>query len=239
MTVNIQSLWVGTTLSRIEQLSIKSFLAHGHSYHLYCYSSLSGVPAGVTVHDASEILEQDLVFASHGGSYAMFADMFRYKLLYERGGYWVDTDIVCLQPFDFPHEHLIATEREPDGSVQPTNCVLKAPRGSSFMHRCYETCRDQDIAHLPWGATGPGLVKQLVPEFALTPALVAPHVFCPAPWFDLNVICSTGYTVKQFRNSHAIHLWLNRWQQEGKSPNQVHSDSLFEQLWQMFNNTSS
>ena len=31
----IKSLWIGDQLSRLEQLCIKSFLYHGHEFHLY------------------------------------------------------------------------------------------------------------------------------------------------------------------------------------------------------------
>lgn len=38
----IQGLWVGGSLSRLEKLSIQSFLAYGHEYHLYAYTGLPG-----------------------------------------------------------------------------------------------------------------------------------------------------------------------------------------------------
>lgn len=41
--------------------------------------------------------------------------MFRYKLILERGGWWVDLDTVCLRPFDLDLEHVFASE--PDGTV--------------------------------------------------------------------------------------------------------------------------
>ena len=33
------------------------------------------------------------------GSYAGFANFFRYELLRKRGGWWVDLDTICLRPF--------------------------------------------------------------------------------------------------------------------------------------------
>ena len=53
-----------------------------------------------TTFDAAEILLQDKI-ATHGGSYAMFADMFRYLLLYLKGGWWSDLDMLCLRPWNF------------------------------------------------------------------------------------------------------------------------------------------
>jgi|ETNmetMinimDraft_26_1059896.scaffolds.fasta_scaffold323783_1 hypothetical protein len=42
----IQGLWIGERLRLNERLSIKSFLDHGHEYHLYAYDSIEGVPDG-------------------------------------------------------------------------------------------------------------------------------------------------------------------------------------------------
>src|SRR5258706_6206464 len=36
----IQGLWIGPTLSQMEQLSIASFLANGHEYHLFVYDDV-------------------------------------------------------------------------------------------------------------------------------------------------------------------------------------------------------
>jgi len=42
----------------MEHLSITSFLANGHQFHLYAYDSIAGLPAGVTIMDANQILPQ-------------------------------------------------------------------------------------------------------------------------------------------------------------------------------------
>ena len=47
--------------------------------------------------DANDILDKKYIFRRWTGNLATFADIFRYKLLYERGGWWVDLDLVCLR----------------------------------------------------------------------------------------------------------------------------------------------
>jgi hypothetical protein len=97
----------------MELLCIKSFMAHGHNFHLYTYTPVTGVPEGCIVKDGCEILGSDMIFTypngPERGSYGGFANMFRYKLLFDRGGYWVDLDIVCLKPFDFPGPYVICS----------------------------------------------------------------------------------------------------------------------------------
>ncbi len=85
----IQGLWIGDTLSPMEQMSIASFLRHGHEYRLYTYDPISNIPASTTIKDANQILPKDRIFTLQQGwgkgSYAVFSDMFRYLLLNKRG----------------------------------------------------------------------------------------------------------------------------------------------------------
>jgi hypothetical protein len=90
----IQSLWVGDKLSLLEQLSIASFVRNGHEFHLYTYNNISDVPDGTQLKDANEIILEKNVFTYCNGSYAGFADWFRWALLYKKGNYWVDTDVI-------------------------------------------------------------------------------------------------------------------------------------------------
>lgn len=159
----VQSLWVGERLSPIEQLCVSSFLHHGHEFHLYRYGELAGVPAGARVMDAGAIIPRRQVFMHRygSGSYAIFSDWFRWTLLYRRGGWWVDMDVVCLKPFVFEAAPVFGGDQNivPGGSRNPGggSChidVLWFPAGHAFcrhmMQRCahpnrftpYDTWRD-------------------------------------------------------------------------------------------------
>src|SRR5262245_55650333 len=99
----IQMFWHGRPLSRIERLSMASFMGNGHAVELYVYEEPRGVPAGVCMKDAADILPRSDVFMhKRRNSIGHFADWFRYELLFKRGGYWSDADMVCLAPFDYP-----------------------------------------------------------------------------------------------------------------------------------------
>ena len=93
----VQSLWIGPRLSTMERLAVSSFLANGHDFLLYVYDEPEGVPAGATILDASRILPASRIFRyKESGSLAGFSNFFRYRMLLETGGWWVDMDTVCL-----------------------------------------------------------------------------------------------------------------------------------------------
>ena len=137
------SLWIGKTLSKLELLTIHSFLALGYRFRLWIYEPIETVlPEGVIVGDASVIVPREKIFSyrnenkyGHGkGSYAGFSDIFRYKLLYEKGGWWVDMDVTCLKPLDFTAPYFFRNHHE----LKVVGNVMKCPKNSELMKRCYE-----------------------------------------------------------------------------------------------------
>ncbi len=132
-------------MSAMERLSIASFLANGHAYHLYVYDEVKRIPEGTVVRDADEILPSSSIFQySQTKSYAGFANFFRYKLLLEKGGWWVDSDIVCLKPFSFRAKYVFASETNGEGRQVATSGVIKAPASSEAMTHAWQTARRGD-----------------------------------------------------------------------------------------------
>jgi len=217
----INSLWVGQSLSAMEQLSITSFLKNGYEYHLYCYGKIANVPAGTILRDAAEILPASEIFCYRRGdgkgSVSAFSNLFRYKFLLERGGWWVDTDVVCLRPFHFAEPIVVASERTLTGT-QATDVALKFPPGHEAVRRCYETASREDRAQLTWGKTGPFLVDRIVRENGLEPFIKSPDVFCPLnywEWESLIAGNSKSFTELVTNETRAIHLWHEMWRRAG------------------------
>lgn len=154
----INALWVGNNLSMLEMLTLHSFTSNGHVVHLWVYETIfNTLPSEVVLKDANLIIPAKEIFVrkhldpvagvGKGSLGAPFSDLFRYKLLYEIGGWWVDMDVTCLKPLDvtepyFFRDHLF---------LDVIGNVIKCPKGSELMHRTYEvvksTC-DEDT--LDW-----------------------------------------------------------------------------------------
>lgn len=228
----MQSLWIGRTLSVMERLSIASFLAHGHEYHLYTYEPVENAPAGTVFRPAAEILEASRIFQyKQFPSYAGFANLFRYKLLSSRGGWWVDTDVVCLGPFDFDAPYVFASEPSREGSV-PSNAVLKVPAGSTVMARNWEVCAAHpDPAGVAWGELGPKLMARSIEELGLQRYLQAAEVFCPVPWDKSEAFLDPAGAWIFGESTRAVHLWNEMWRRAGRSRDGDYPEScLYQQL---------
>jgi mannosyltransferase OCH1-like enzyme len=227
----IQGLWIGSELSIMEQLSISSFLQNGHEYHLYVYDELKNVPASTVLKDANEILPASRIFQyKHQASYAGFANFFRYKLLLERGGWWVDTDVVCLRPFDFTEEHVFASEIDDEHEVVNSG-IIKAPAGSRAMAYAWEVCQKKDPEQLMWGETGPQLITQAVKQFSLERYKKPYWVFCPLGYKDWRRVLEPDAQGLLPKEAYAVHLWNEKWRAASQDKNAHYPDNcLYEQL---------
>lgn len=144
----INSLWVGEELTFLELLTLKSFVANGHEFYLWTYGMLkTPIPEGVTLCNAEDILPKEAIFKypEDGtidwgkGSYAGFSDIFRYKLLYEKGGWWVDMDVTCLKPFQFDTPYFFRNHWK----FPVVGNVMKVPPHSQLMKECYDNAVKQ------------------------------------------------------------------------------------------------
>lgn len=201
----VQALWIGPRLSNMERLCIESFLQNGHPFHLYVYEDVAGVPDGTEVRDGNQILPASRIFQYYEhASYAGFANFFRYKLLLERGGWYTDTDVVCLRPFDFESDYVFSAQ----GICTPrmVNCgVIKAPPGSDIMALAWNACESMDTSTLRWGVSGPALMHRLVEECALERFVQPPEVFSPIDYPEWERAIEP--TAAADPSGNGVHLW--------------------------------
>lgn len=227
----IQSLWIGPALSRMERLAIRSFLHHGHPFHLYVYRPVAGVPAGTAVLDAAAILPASAIFRyREHRSYAAFANHFRYRLLHQRGGWWSDTDVVCLRPFTFAAPYVFAAE---PGGAQPmvNNGIIKAPAGAPLLAAACAACRAKDPQTLRWGETGPRLLTALIEQAGLARWVEPAEVFCPIGYRDWRQLIEPGAAPPFTARTHGVHLWNEMWRRLGQDKDRRYAaGSLYQTL---------
>lgn len=250
----IQMFWHGAPLSRIERLAVSSFLQNGHRVDLYVYDEPTGIPAGASVKDAAQILPRSTLFRhKRTQSLAAFADWFRYRLLYERGGIWVDADMVCLRPFDYEEEEIYAWQDD----KYINNAVLGLPAGhalADWLAACCEnpnqplpyddfTVRFRKLRRrvlrgdlrgdVRWGENGPkGLTSAARHLGYADKALPSWHFYPVSPLHFRQLFASAEGRPLELNGSRAVHLWNHLLEEQaGFDKNGVFpADSPFEQL---------
>lgn len=207
------SLWVGKPLSKIEQVCLASFVAHGHKMNLYVYDIDMKVPKGVKKHDANKIIPKELVFKTDN-SYGPFADMFRYRMIQKTGLTWTDTDNICLKSrWKFP-KYVFGLQGGGHGLV--ANGLLGAPAKSDLIKDLVETSSNFDKSEIKWGEIGPQLLTDRIKKYDLEKYIQNPTVFYPVNYWEWKWLFDPEYTNKVLRlssNSYTIQIWnqmLNR-----------------------------
>jgi mannosyltransferase OCH1-like enzyme len=231
----IHGLWIGKQLSQVEMLTIFSFLKNGHTFVLWAYDEIENkLPEGLIVKNASEIIPKENVFYykntnqfGHGkGSYAGFSDIFRYKLLYEFGGWWTDMDVTCLKSFDFEAAYVFRTHHD----FPMVGNIMKCPKGCELMKRCYEEASLKMNAentdwHLPIQILNDNIRKLNLSHYIRK---ISNH----DSWNFVRKLLVKNITIPE--EWYAIH-WINEeWRRNSVDKNLFHRKSTIGKLCQQY-----
>lgn len=227
----IQSLWIGKELTSMEVLCIRSYLQNGHAFHLYVYDEVNNVPAGTAIMDANEIIPEAGIYTDQWNGFVNFSNRFRYTLLYKKGGWWVDMDTVCLQPFDFTDDYVFSSEKVPMYQrISVNTTYIKAPAGAKLFSDCIEFIDNRKYEHLHWGEHGVNLISRMIFLNKLHAFIKTPEFFCPIPAFELGLLLGPG-DMKLISQSYAVHWWHELWKRRGLQKNAPYDPaSIYETL---------
>lgn len=271
MSNTIHSFWYSkntnkNAITTMEVLCIASYLSCNHSFVLYTYTpqdaSMLHLKEKLKHHknfsnffikDANEILTQDKIFFDDRGNVgiAAFSDYFRYHILHKMGGWWVDTDTICVQNLEsLTTPFVFASERDRDSSSAITTCVIKAPKDSpvllELISEAQKTITNKnnrskiklknilkfDFANkIRWGIIGPKFLDNFIKQHEELKAFVAPpHYFCDINWFDVKdfVIPQPQIKINTDIYIYIYHLWNAKWFDLQLDKNATYPNSIYQ-----------
>lgn len=226
----VRSLWIYGDLSNNEILGISSYLYHGHEFYLYSYNPILNPPAGVTIKDANDIIPESFIFKDSHGSLAAFSDWFRFKLLYDYGGWWVDIDTVCLQPLNLLQPYCFSSEYDNKGSLWLNATCIKSKPKAEFLKDCLDFIDKKGSKEVSFGDYGLTLFRQKMAKYEYNDYQQSAITFCPINWFDIaKLITKTPYSFSM--QTYTIHLWNEIWRRGYLDKNAIyHPESIYERL---------
>ena len=215
----------------MERLCLASFVHHGHPIELYAYEDIENVPDGVVIRDGNDILPENMIFEyKEHKSFSGFSNYFRYKLITEKGGWWVETDIVCLKPFDLTAPFVFCSEEVlplGQGNFHVGSCVIKGPPGNILTKSAFEICMNKKPQELVWGEIGPSLVKKMVEKFGMQSFMKASEWFCPIPGCLWQTVLNPEVEIRFNENTRSIHLWNEMWRRSEADKNESYDPNCF------------
>ena len=244
MEKEVNTLWIGNTLSTLQILCINSWLKNGFGFNLFVYEEVDNIPKGVNVLDANSILTKSKIFeyGSTGvivndrpfgeGSVAGFSDWFRVTLLYERGGIWIDMDVICLKPFETNEDYFFVEQDHPSKTLSIATCFMYVKEKHSkifkeWLDRIEKMESENTLTDIAWGEIGPDMLSDIIIENSLYYYVENKNTFCPIDYTDYHRIFTENFDLN---DSFGIHLWNSMWNQYDIDKEVKYSDTFIEKL---------
>lgn len=243
------------TLQPLHYASMQSYTSFGHQYKFWTYDNVA-VPAGVERCDASDIIPRSLydlwLSLKHKRKLQNFANYFRYLLILQHGGWWVDMDFICVKKHDFTQPYVFCTTAAPvwpevQSIVGPhgniPNGLFKAPANSPFLAELIKSI-DSDFytGNSPefgnWGAIA---FTKAVYKHHLEKYQFVDHrpiceefsgVFAPfSPYYSTRLF-ESGYDIP--RDVYSVHFFESFYPEIIAGNKKADDDSIYTRLLRQF-----
>lgn len=194
----------------LERLCIASFVRHNIAYNLYVYDEPVRPPPGVVLKDAATILPRDKIFRYSAGEFnrgsiAGFTNLFRYTLIQQLGGWWVDTDVCLVSPFECDQEEVYFEELSQTESFHVSSSCFKASAGSPVMADCLKRFAEKDVTGIVHGETGPRLLTDSILSLGKRSVVLDHKKLTPIPWWEWRrLFYDESISLEGW---HAVHFW--------------------------------
>lgn len=228
LTVN--SFWIGSKLGAVHAACLRSFVRNGHDVVLHAYGRPNDTPDGVRIFDANKLmLESEIISHKKTGSLALASDIYRYRIMREGLGVYIDADMYCIKPLT--NENYLfgfETEGRLNGAVlnlpQKSKLlfdILRAaenphfiPPWMKFHKRAIGTIRERlgyprHISTRTWGSIGPSLITHCVRENELMSKAKAVDIYYPLECSQTDKLFERGTRIEDIatEKTQAIHLF--------------------------------
>lgn len=243
----VQMLWLDKGKNEIFNLAIQSWIHHGYTIDLYT-NNLKMIKSKYVNHISyKEILDLETE------QVLQFADLFRYKLLYEKGGLWADSDMIMVNDYNFNKDkYIISSEHtfktgafKSNADYKPNIGILKFPAKDPFLGEL--------VKHIESTILDPDDCLQFMKIFQkklqlkkykfLNKFVKEPAVYCGVPfWSCAEMYKDVGlFNIKYgvlspsvtmlLQNATCIHFWNNfSYNKHSIDFSSAHDDSLFSIL---------
>ena len=227
---DINCLWLGRFLRPLEQICLLSMLRQGHHVRLFCYDKIENVPSGIEIADANQFLPRENFKFYKNGSAALGSNIFRYLLMKNNLGLWLDTDILLLRPLYKENNPVFGKE----DCHLINNAVLYLPATlevlSSLLyfvqaeypippffsaHKRFSLMKKKilgfpvHVSDMPWGIYGPQALTFFLKKHNLGNMAKPRDFFYPIHWADAHSLFVANLNTENLITSRTIcvHLW--------------------------------
>jgi hypothetical protein len=226
----VNSFWIGNKLGSVHAACLRSFVRTGHDVVLHAYGRPEDTPDGVRLFDANKLMrETEIISHKKTGSLALASDIYRYRIMREGLGIYIDADMYSVKPL-VDDEYLFGFETYD----RLNGAVLKIPQKSKLLAYILNAAEDpyfippwmefhkraigimrkaigfpRHISTRTWGAIGPTLITHCVRENGLLSKAKPVDIYYPLDCSQTDRLFERGLRVEDIATdkTQAIHLF--------------------------------
>jgi hypothetical protein len=206
------TFWHGPALSPLHWACVQSYIDRGHQMRVFAYRPVA-LPAGVILEDARQVIPESELF-EFDGYFSAFSNIFRYKLLLEQGGWWVDADVFCQDDDIAECDYAFAAEDD----MLINGAVLKFPAGDPTLREILEASMQVGRDLKVWGQLGPHLLTRHLAGRPFEGRYGTTQAFYPVHWIETHMFWlphGREPVTARCAGSPFVHLWAAMFRQLG------------------------
>ena len=209
----VRAFWHGDPLTGYQAMCLRSFVDHGCAVEVFSYDKHLSMPAGVRRREAAEVWPTDEVMLYQSGfgtgSPSLHSNLFRYAMLHQLGGWWIDLDVVSLGA-KLPLDAMYFARERADLIAVGT---LRFPAGHVLLQR--PSTHASATARQLYGARP---VRNCLPPWSRSmgwsrwPKVLTPTY--PVPWREIAMLLDPSRFEEAeaaCRQAHFLHLYDAIW----------------------------
>lgn len=224
-TLDANFFWVGK-ITPYEILCYKSFADNGFNVKVWTYKNFLEDPHNllikykINLYDANNILDESLLFkftqGGKKGSISSFSNLFRFTLILKNGGWWFDSDCVCLKN---SREYQILAEKndfvlgkEYDLHVGSSVIFINKKEWAEIILNEIKYRIKMNNYAFYWGEIGPNLITEVLVKHNKIDELQDQYKFYSIEAKNFQDIYKTKKSILEKLNSltndsYSVHLW--------------------------------
>ena len=226
----VHAFWIGPALGPMARACLASFVRAGHPVTLHGYQRPHDLPPGVAFADAARLVPPERIIRHREtGSYALFANVFRYRLLQRYDCLYVDCDVYCLKPVERA-AYLLGWEDD----VHINGAVLRLPKDSALLRALNAVADDPtpippwlpeelqaelrenarqgrptSVQDMPWGVLGPRAITWLAKDCGVDGEALPAEAFYPLHYTQVHRLLDPELTIEDLvtPRTQCLHLY--------------------------------
>ena len=229
--IELTALWVGESINSLVELSWLSWLKQGYKVIVYNVNIIKAdLPKSLTKFINNKLFFKNalkIMPFDSGEEILPLSDLWRYKFLYQKGGIWLDSDMILLDQLP-NQEFIITTEHTLQAGAfrskllyKPNIGILKFAKGNKLLEEVIAKIEKTNLVAKSQYCDNMKIFQRLLLKHDYKDYYIEPNMTCGVPWWNMKELYEdkTVYTTKYkvevktknwlLNNAFALHCWGN------------------------------